>query len=47
MLREGTETFLDDLTVSELSVKLGREIIIADMSGEGLIKAVLQCKNQQ
>lgn len=41
MLRSGEDIFLDDITVSELSEKLGREIVVVDPSGADLVSAVL------
>ena len=41
MLRSGENVFLDDITVTELSEKLGREIIVVDPAGADLVSAVL------
>ncbi len=34
-LRQGTEIFLDDMTVSQLSEKIGKEVLITDGTGKG------------
>ena len=41
MLRSGENVFLDDITVTELSEKLGREIIVVDPAGADFVSAVL------
>ena len=41
MLRSGENVFLDDITVTELSEKLGKELIVVDPDGADLVSAVL------
>ena len=41
MLRSGEDVFLDDITITELSEKLGKEIIVVDPGGADLVSAVL------
>jgi putative radical SAM enzyme (TIGR03279 family) len=41
MLRSGEDVFLDDLTVSEISEKLAKEITVVESEGADLVKAVL------
>ena len=41
MLRSGEDVFLDDVTVTELSEKIGKEIIVVDPAGADLVSAVL------
>ena len=41
MLRSGENVFLDDITITELSEKLGKEIIVVDPGGADLVSAVL------
>ena len=41
MLRSGEDVFLDDITVTELSEKLGKEIVVVDPAGADLVSAVL------
>lgn len=41
-MREGEQTFLDDMTLDELRQRTGRRIIVADSSrGSGLVEAIL------
>ncbi|MDR3318181.1 MAG: DUF512 domain-containing protein [Clostridiales bacterium] len=42
MLREFTTVFLDDMSVEELERKLNAKITVADVTGEGLLRAVLE-----
>ena len=41
MLRDQENVFLDDVTVDEVSEKLGTEIVIVEEGGADLVKAVL------
>ena len=40
VLREGTEVFLDDVTVSWLSERIGAKVLVTDGTGEGFFKTL-------
>ncbi len=47
MLREGTDVFLDDLTVRDIQKQLGIEIIPIEVSGKKLIKTFIKKRGGQ
>ena len=43
MLRAGEEVFLDDLRISDVEMATGTDILCADPTGEGLLRALDEC----
>ena len=41
MLRSGESVFLDDFTVTEISEKVGKDIIVVDEGGESLVNSII------